>query len=139
MPTKDYSYGPPEDHGTKAIVDIDPDGKKHKVSVCGLHVSVVPDDEGWFAQAFEIDYGVQGSTEDEVKLRFELGLAATIHHNIDIFGDINNMLHPNHDWLLQKVNADQVYDYSCTEMHKVAPKFAAMFPFIYYETQRRAA
>jgi hypothetical protein len=137
MPTKDYSYGPEEAHGTKASVHSDSDGEQHAVGIWALHVLVVPDGKGWFAQAFEIDYGVQGNTLEEVKTRFEQGLSATIHHNIDIFGGIDNMLHPNQDWYLLKAQTTgQEYDYSCVEMHQVPPKFAKFFKFISYETAR---
>jgi hypothetical protein len=134
MSEKNYSYGTDQEHGTKASVQSE-DGEHHAIGISGLHVLVVPEGKGWFAQAFEIDYGVQGDTPDEVKTRFEKGLSATIHHNIDIFGGIENMLHPNQDWYLLKAqNEGLEYDYSCVEMHQVPLKFAKHFKFIHYET-----
>jgi hypothetical protein len=134
MSVKNFNYGPDQEHGTKASVQSE-DGQQHAVGIWGLRVLVVPDGKGWFAQAFEIDYGVQGNTLEEVKARFESGLSATIHHNIDIFGGIENMLHPNQDWYLLKAQTEgEEYDYSCVEMHQVPPKFAKHFKFIHYET-----
>jgi hypothetical protein len=139
MSVKNYNYGSDRKQGAKASVESE-DGEQHAVGIWGLHVLVVPDGKGWFAQAFEIDYGVQGNTLDEVKARFESGLSATIHHNIDIFGGIESMLHPNQDWYLMKAqNEGQEYDYSCVEMHQVPPKFAKHFKFIHYETVKLAA
>src|ERR1035438_8485647 len=121
MATNKYKFGK-EEHGTKAAIHS-ADGETPAVGIWDLHVLVVPDGKGWFAQAFEIDYGVQGNTLEEVKARFESGLSATIHHNIDIFGGIENMLHPNQDWYLLKAQTEgEEYDYSCVEMHQVPPK-----------------
>jgi hypothetical protein len=144
MATEKYKFGKGK-HGAKAVKTDLPDGEHHAVGISKLHVLVVPDGKGWFAQAFEIDYGVQGNSIEEVKKRFEEGLAATIQHNVDIFDTITNILHPNPDWYALKAETEGAeYDYSCVSVFPVAAKLALTSPFsqlkmIEYETVRRAA
>lgn len=138
MVTKKYKFGKGK-HGTEALkTDLD-GGKQQAVGIWNLHVLVVPDGKGWFAQAFEIDYGVQGNSSEEAKQRFEEGLRATIQHNVDIFGGIDNMLHPDQDWYALKAQTEGCeYDYSCVEVFPVSPTVAGRFPFsmIEYKTVR---
>src|ERR1039458_5017423 len=116
MSTDKYKFGEGK-HGAKAVKTDLPDGKHQAVGIWNLHVLVMPEGKGWFAQAFEIDYGVQGNSPDEVKKRFEKGLAATIQHNVDIFGGIQDMLHPDQDWYSMKAQTEgSEYDYSCVEI-----------------------
>jgi hypothetical protein len=118
------------------------DGKQ-AVGILDLHVLVFPDGKGWFAQAFEIDYGVQGNSQEQVKERFERGLAATIQHNVDIYGHIEHMLKPNQEWYALKAKteaqAGNLSDFSCVEVFRVSQKLAATFNKIEYETVRPAA
>jgi hypothetical protein len=139
MSTNKYKFGKGK-HGTKAVNTDLPDGEHQAVAIYNLHVLVVPDGNGWFAQAFEIDYGVQGKTVEEAKKRFEEGLAATIQHNVDIFQSIDNMLHPNQDWYTMKAETEEgEYDYSCVEVFRVSEKLADRFSLIEYETVRGVA
>jgi len=139
MSTENYKYGK-EEHGTKAAVHTDAAGENRAIVIDNLHVMIVPEGNGFFAQAFEIDYGVQGSTVEEVKKRFEDGLAATIHHNIEIYGSIKNILYPNQEWYsLKEQNKGNEYDYSFSEWRDVAPKHSGMFNRISYESVRHAA
>jgi hypothetical protein len=139
MSTKKYTFGKGDDAAKAVKTDL-PDGKSQAVGIWNLHVLVVPEGNGWFAQAFEIDYGVQGSNPEEVKKRFEEGLAATIQHNVDIFGGIKNMLHPNQDWFALKAQTEGCeYDYSCVEVFDISPKLADRFTQIQYETVRQVA
>lgn len=130
-------------HGTGAFHAKTADGKHQAVGILDLHVLVFPDGKGWFAQAFEIDYGVQGSTKEQVKSRFERGLAATIQHNVDIYGTVENMLKPNQDWYTLKSQAEaqsgNLYDYSCIEVFRVSERLATRFNKIEYETIRATA
>jgi hypothetical protein len=131
-----YKFGK-DQHGAE-VVTTDLPGEHQPVGIWNLHVLIVPEGNGWFAQAFEIDYGVQGNSPEEVKKRFEQGLAATIQHNLDIFGSINNMLHPNQDWYALKAQIKGAeYDYSCVEVFRVLPKLADKFSLMYYETVRQ--
>lgn len=135
-PNKHYKFGKDKD-GAKALKADLPDGEK-AVGIWNLHVLVFPEGKGWFAQAFEIDYGVQGKSSDEVKERFQQGLAATIQHNVDIYGSIENMLHPNPDYYTLKAkNEGESYDYSCVEVFGVSEKLAGTFKNIEYETVRQ--
>jgi len=139
MATEKFKFGKGK-HAAKAVKTDLPGGEHQAVGIWNLHVLVVPDGNGWFAQAFEIDYGVQGNTPEQVKKRFEEGLAATIQHNVDIFEGINNMLHPNQDWYTLKAQTEgREYDYSCVEVFRVSPKLADRFSLIQYETVRPLA
>jgi hypothetical protein len=141
MGTENYKFGRDE-HGAEAVKAELPDGEHQAVGIWNLHVLVIPDGKGWFAQAFEIDYGVQGNDIEEVKKRFEEGLAATIQHNVDIFGSISNMLHPDQDWYALKATTEgKEYDYSCVQVFPVSPTLAGKFPFdgIEYKTVRQVA
>ena len=141
MATEQYKYGKGKD-AVEAVKTELPGGKEHAVGIKNLHVLVVPDGNGWFAQAFEIDYGVQGSTIEEVKKRFEEGLAATIQHNVDIFDTIANMLRPNQDWYMLKAQTEgSEYDYTCVEVFPIPAKVVDAFPYrmIEFETVRPIA
>ncbi len=141
MATEQYKYGKGKDAAEAVKIEL-PGGKEQAVGIKNLHVLVVPDGSGWFAQAFEIDYGVQGSTPEEAKKRFAEGLAATIQHNVDIFGTIANMLHPNQDWYLLKAQTEgSEYDYTCVEVFSVPSRVADAFPYrrIEFETVRPVA
>ncbi len=139
MATEKYKFGKGK-HAAKAVKTDLPGGEHQAVGIYNLHVLIVPDGSGWFAQAFEIDYGVQCNSLEEVKKRFEEGLAATIQHNVDIYGGIDNMLHPNQDWYAFKAQTQGAeYDYSCVEVFKVSPKLASQFNLIEYETVRGIA
>jgi len=138
MATEKYKYGKAE-HSTEAAHHAE--GEEHAIAISNLHVLIVPEGKGYFAQAFEIDYGVQGSSVEEVKKRFEEGLAVTLHHNIDIFGTIRNILRPNPDWYTLKEQTEgSEYDFSCTQWSKVSPIVATdMFKFIEYQSVRAIA
>ena len=59
-----------------------------------LHVQITQDGDCWFAQGYEIDYAADGSSLDDVQLRFQCGLSATIHEHINIFGTAEKVLSP---------------------------------------------
>jgi len=107
------------------------DGKHHIVGISNLRVMIVPDDGCWFAQGLEIDYAVQGSSVADVKRKFQKGLAATIHHNLDIFGKIDNMLRvaPNEAWIaLWNIAKSKSATLDQVSMHEIAPKLKE-FPY----------
>lgn len=85
----------------------------HIVVIGNLRVMITHDDGSWFAQALEIDYAAQGTSLQDVKTRFEKGLAATIHEHLKIFGSINKLLQPAPPdvWvqLVQAVKTAKVY------------------------------
>ena len=59
-----------------------------------LHVRITHDGDHWFAQGYEIDYAADGSSLDDVKLRFQCGLTATIREHLRIFGTAAKVLTP---------------------------------------------
>lgn len=67
-------------------------GSHHIVGIGDLRVVIVPDGSFWFAQGLEIDYAVQGSSEDEVKKNFEYGLEATVEAHLKMHGTIEGLL-----------------------------------------------
>jgi hypothetical protein len=136
-----FTFGEGTKNDASAIHVQASDGKHHGIGVRHLHVRVAPEGKGWFAQAFEIDYGVQGSTPEEARKRFERGLLVTIHHNLDIFGHIKHLLKVNQEWWDKEENEGQEYDYALVSTHEIDAKAAPLLPFtdIEFETMRAAA
>ena len=66
----------------------------HIVGLGNIRVIIVPDGAAFFAQGLEIDYAAQGSTVDETKRNFEIGLEDTIQHHLTIYGSIKALLQP---------------------------------------------
>src|ERR1700678_4494935 len=77
-----------------AVHAADKDGLHHLVGFGNIRVIIVPDGAAYFAQGLEIDYAAQGSTVDEVKKNFEVGLEATIQQHLKIYGNIKGILQP---------------------------------------------
>jgi len=116
---------------TKALHAQHKDGAHHVVGVWNLHVLIVPDGRFWFAQGLEIDYAVQGDSVSDAKKQFEKGLTATIHHNLKIFGNIENILEvaPNETWKdLWKTGKAKYRTYSQVSMHEVIPDVLRTMP-----------
>ncbi len=100
MTTRNYKFGKSA-HGAKASVETDDTGTLAKTAFRNLHVLITPasSGNGFFAQAYEIDYAVHGSSLEQVKERFVNGLTATVHHYMQIFGGVDNLLKQvNTDW-----------------------------------------
>jgi hypothetical protein len=92
---------------------------------------IVPDGKYWFAQGLEIDYAVQAQSVEDAKKKFADGLEATVHHHLQIFGDISNLLKvaPNEEWLdLWNTTKKHSLVHSQMSMHKVI-KRADILPF----------
>jgi len=70
------------------------EGSAHIVGFGNLRVVITNDDGSWFAQALEIDYAAQGKSMEDVKKRFEHGLAVTIDEHLKIYGSIKMLLQP---------------------------------------------
>jgi hypothetical protein len=77
-----------------AVHASDKDGVHHLVGFGNIRVIIIPDGAAYFAQGLEIDYAAQGSTVDEVKKNFEVGLEATIQQHLKIYGNIKGILQP---------------------------------------------
>ena len=65
------------------------DGGLHAAAVKALHVHLLQDGNGWFAQGMQIDYSACGETLDEVKHNFAHGLCLTINEHLLMYGHID--------------------------------------------------
>jgi hypothetical protein len=77
---------------TVALHGHSSDGSFHVVGIGNLRVVIVPDGKFWFAQGLEIDYAVQGSSEQDAKRKFEYGLEATVEAHLMVHGTIEGLL-----------------------------------------------
>jgi|HubBroStandDraft_6_1064221.scaffolds.fasta_scaffold514468_1 hypothetical protein len=68
------------------------DAEHAAVAIWNLSVLIVPDEEFWFAQGLEIDYGAQGGTVEEAQDNFQQGLVATINQHLKVHGHIKKLL-----------------------------------------------
>jgi len=68
------------------------DQEHHAVLFWNLSVFIVPDENFWFAQGLEINYGAQGDTPEEAQKHFQEGLSKTINQHIRTHGDIKRLL-----------------------------------------------
>jgi hypothetical protein len=50
-----------------------------------LRVLITKHEDGWLAQGLEADYAIDGATVDEVKRRFEQGLALTVQSHLRVY------------------------------------------------------
>lgn len=67
---------------------------KNVAAVKALHVMLLPDDSGWFAQGLEIDYAASGKTQEEAKNNFGQGLGLTFCEHLVMYGHIKKVLVP---------------------------------------------
>jgi len=119
--------------GAKAAHVADLESNLHGVGIWKLHVLIVPDGRFWFAQGFEIDYGVQGDSIEDAKNKFAKGLGASIHHHLTMFGGIDGLLQvvPNDVWKdLWKAKRKSNLTYACVSIHEIFPeRKAGLLPF----------
>jgi len=79
--------------GKTAAVHIQHEtGAVEAVAIWNLSVLIVPDEQHWFAQGLEINYGAQGDTVEEAKENFQAGLLATIQQHLRMYGNIEKIL-----------------------------------------------
>ena len=103
------------------------------VGIWNLHVRITCESQQWFAQGYEIDYAACGSSQEDVKKRFQDGIAATIHEHLKLFGTIEGFLSPAPAgaWQeLKKVPGKQ-HAYSHVGIHELFPDQSVqdLFPF----------
>jgi len=68
-------------------------GSSHAVGLGDLRVMILSEGENvWYAQGLEVDYLAQGTSQEEVKRAFEVGLQATISEHLKLFGNISKLL-----------------------------------------------
>jgi len=115
---------PPQNSDTPTTVTHykhteDPDTQA--VAVSSLRVLLVEDEDGWFAQGLELDYAAAGHDLEDVKRRFEEGLAATFNEHLNLYGTVENFLKiaPQDAWDLW-LNADRQYSFAGASFHHPA-------------------
>jgi hypothetical protein len=59
-----------------------------------LTVLITNDDGSWFAQGLEIDYAAEAKSLEDLKPRFEDGIAATVREHLRVFGQLEGFLVP---------------------------------------------
>jgi hypothetical protein len=104
----------------------------HAVTIGSLRVLVCEEAGEWFAQGVEIDYAATGASPEEVKTRFERGLAATVHLHLRSFGSVERLLKFAPESVWQKLKSSDAYDFSMVTVHNLANdlgKDAAKLPF----------
>ena len=94
-------------------------GSTHFVGIGNLRVMITRDHGSWFAQGLEIDYAAQGSSLEDVKKRFEEGLAATIEEHLKIYASIDKLLRPapKEVWVELANAAAEMKRYSQVSVH----------------------
>ncbi len=68
------------------------DNECHAVVLGAIRVLVSEQENEWFAQGIEVDYGAGGSSLEDVQGRFQRGLEATVHEHLRRFGTIDRLL-----------------------------------------------
>ena len=94
---------------------------------------ITREDQQWFAQGYEIDYAACGSSQEDVKKRFQDGMAATIHEHLKLFGTIVGFLVPAPvgAWQELKKAPGKQHTYSQIRIHELFPEQSMqdVFPF----------
>lgn len=129
---------------------IHADTDRFIVGIGDLRVVIKEDSGHWFAQGMEIDYVAEGTSLEDVKDRFERGLAATVHEHVKRFRTIEHLLEsvPSEAWreIALGVSVKRLR-YSCLQLHEVPKAIGEslpegiMFPYskIAYLQQQLAA
>ena len=93
------------------------------VGIIDLQVLIARDgDESWVAQGVEVDYAVCGTSSDDVRKRFQLGLGKMIQAHFDHFGNLGKLLKPApmDDWtnLVRSQPQAQEWLYTSVSVHE---------------------
>jgi len=99
----------------------DEDDAHAAVAIWNLSVLIVPDEEHWFAQGLEINYGAQGDTEKEAQENFQRGLLATIHLHLKVHGSIERILTFAPSQILREAadNKDRIAQFDQVSFHEI--------------------
>lgn len=124
-------------HTNSGSIAIQVDGKGHTaVGIGNLRVLIIQDEDCWYAQGIEIDYGAQGDTPAEAKSHFEAGLFGTIDLNIKTYGSLDPILKFASDSILKEAskNRSSIYLYAQISAHEIPnyaqfPDALSQFPF----------
>lgn len=105
---------------------------RHAVTLGSVRVLLCEEAGEWFAQGIELDYAATGDTPEEVKQRFEQGLAATVHLHLRRFGSVERLLKFAPETVWQRLKARDAYAFSMVTVHDLAADLggdAAKIPF----------
>ena len=120
-----------QDHPSTSVLHFEGDDE-HAVLIQSLRVVVVQDGDQWFAQGLELDYAAAGASQDDVKSRFENGLAATIREHLKVYGSVKRILKvaPQEAWNLWLAQG-QGYslDHASVHLMEMADADMHAFPF----------
>ncbi len=116
--------------------------QEHAVLISSLRVVVVKDGSQWFAQGLELDYAAAGDSKEDVKSRFQDGLASTVQEHLKMYGSVERILKvaPQEAWDLWLDQGDN-YTFSQASLH-FAEQSEFAFPFsgiAYLESQEALA
>jgi hypothetical protein len=121
------------------------DENTHGVGVWNLSVLIVPDEELWFAQGLEINYGAQGTSVKDAQLNFQKGLLATIRQHLRVHGNIDGLLKfaPSHVLREANQNKSLLQRFDTVSFHDIADlQVQSQIPFTgidYRVIQQKAA
>ena len=103
---------------------------EHAVLIQSLRVVIVRDGEQWFAQGLELDYAAAGNSQDDVKSRFEKGLAATIDAHLQEYGSVEKILKiaPQEAWNLW-LSEGHSYKFNQASFHLTESVGAELYNF----------
>jgi hypothetical protein len=113
------------------------------VGIGNLRVVIIEDGDLWFAQGLEIDYAAQGETIEDVKHKFESGLACTIHEHLKTYGNIEDILRiaPSEVWekMFSAAAKGKHFSFSQVSFHQNVQKvLKPIFGGIVYLKQKAA-
>ena len=103
----------------------------HVVGMWDLHVVIVPDGNHWFAQGLEIDYAAEGDSLEDARVRFQSGLAATVHEHLKVNGGIDGLLRvaPQEAWDLAFAASAKPHEFSQVATHQISDQSEPILPF----------
>jgi hypothetical protein len=122
-------------------------GKHEAIAIWNLSVLIVPDENSWFAQGLEVNYGAQGNTPEEAQENFQRGLLATIRQHLRVHGDITRILKFAPSQILHRAaeNRDSIKHFAYVTFQEILAgndtKIERALPFggIDYRVMRQAA
>jgi hypothetical protein len=106
----------------KAIHAEVPGGKHIVVGLGNIRVMIVPDEQFWYAQGLEINYGAQGDTKEEAQQNFQDGLLATVCLHLKVHGNIEALLRFAPKKILQQAakNKGSIKKFAQVSLHEIA-------------------
>lgn len=88
----------------------------------GLRVVVMPDEDAFFAQGFDVDYFASGQTREEAEKNFEDGLSKLVELHLDKFGTVERLRKPAPNDVTQAYSAMQFSTLDRRSLSGVAAK-----------------